>query len=217
METSEPLIHVVDFEGSLRTGVVEFGVVTLDRFQIKSVHTRLCRNRGAISDREHALHRLGDEDLHNYEPFESEWERFLELRQTGVLAAHSAAAEDTLLRGTWRFPRAVPDWLSGAGEVVDWGPWIDTERLWREIAAPGASGRLESVVNELGLEAALEQAALRWCPRDRRQWHCAPYDALAAALVLERLAGHFAKDTRWMLALSAPAESREGVGQGELF
>lgn len=183
-------VHVIDFEGNARTGVVEFGVVTLREGRIAGVVTRLCRPRSRLAKAEIAVHGLNEATLANSEPFENEWPLFAKLRETGVLAAHFSATEHALLRATWPVPRLSPDFLEPGRETAEWGPWLDTGRLAGERLRDLPSAALEDVVAALRLQPSLDHAAREWCPVDRRRFHCAAFDALASALVLVELAGN---------------------------
>jgi DNA polymerase-3 subunit epsilon len=181
-------IHVIDFEGSLRTGVVEYGVVTLLEGRLVAVHTRLCRPAARIAADETRIHGLSDADLADAEGFAAEWGRFAGLRETGLLGAHFSAMENSLLRSVWPCPRLSPDFLSPGGTMAEWGPWIDTGCLARSALGREQPAGLEEVVVALGLEESLRDVAERYCPGPRRQFHCAAFDALACALVLQKLA-----------------------------
>ncbi|MGH8018938.1 MAG: 3'-5' exonuclease [Opitutaceae bacterium] len=214
-------VHVIDFEGSSRTGVVEFGVVTLRGGAIERVETRLCRPRRPMLPHEINVHGLRDETLAAAEPFEAEWLLFSGLRETGVLAAHFSATENALLRATWPCPRLSPDFLEPGREMAEWGPWLDTGRLIGELRPGAASAALESVIAHLGLTAELNAAAAQWCPAARRRFHCAPFDALATAFVLLALGlseDGAASTLTHLLALStADARARDERRQARLF
>ncbi len=212
-------IHVVDFEGSGRTGVVESGVATLLGGEIITTCTSLHAARGAVPSIDTQCHGLSQRDLARATPFEAEWDRWVSLRRTGVLAAHNATVEAGLLRATWPRPSVVPSYLGDMTPVAEWGPWIDTCRLARAwIPTLGEYG-LSSLVSGLRLAPRLDALASQHCPPGRRRYHCALYDALAAALILRALGG---LDGRSMApisllvrdSLSAPAA--EDLMQGEL-
>jgi DNA polymerase-3 subunit epsilon len=204
----EPVVHCIDFEGSRRTGIVEYGVVTLRGDAVLRLECRLCSPKSAIPEAERAVHGLDESLLASSAPFEQSWDLFRSLRASGVLAAHSASVESHLLKSVWPYPGLMPDWIEPGRAVADWGPWIDTERLARPI--PMESTKLERVVHGLGLFERLEAAAALWCPAERRRWHCAPYDALACALALVELRRRLSlRSLRQCLLLSAP--SRIGV------
>ena len=186
---SQSLIHVIDFEGSARTGVVECGVVSLQEGEVVVTHTALFAARTKISALETQCHGLLDKDLKDLPPFESVWEEWVGLRRRGVLAAHNATVEFNLLRGTWPRPPAVPSWAEPGSLVAEWGPWIDTCRLARAWMPSLGDYRLASLVETLQLGARLETLGQQHCPARRRRYHCALYDALAAALVLKTLGG----------------------------
>lgn len=222
MKWTDVPVHVIDFEGSVRTGVVEYGVVTLTHGAITVVHTRVCRPVGEIPAAEARVHGLAGSDVTSAEPFASDWLLFAGLRETGVLAAHFSATEQALLRATWPCPRLSPDFLTPGRRVAEWSPWIDTGRLAIGAQPSGGGGAaLEDVVRAYGLEAALTEAAERWCPPSRRRFHCAGFDALACALLLQRLArdefGEAWTLARVLAASTADARQREARQQARLF
>jgi DNA polymerase-3 subunit epsilon len=151
-----------------------------------------------------------------------EWEFFVHLRERGPLAAHYAGVENALLKGVWPYPRSSPDFARPGEQVVDWGPWIDTARIYGQLYPTlESSGRLEALVQACGLQEKLDAAAADHCPVGRRQYHCALYDALAGALLLANLARDpqvAALTTMQLLALSTlDPRRREALQQRELF
>jgi DNA polymerase-3 subunit epsilon len=214
-------VHVIDFEGSIRTGVVEFGVVTLRGGAIERCAAGICRPRGKVRAEETAVHGLDEARLAVEAPFESHWATFSALRETGVLAAHFAATENALLRGTWPCPRLSPDFLRPGSESAEWGPWIDSGRLVQEWRADTGTAALADVVARLGLSEALEKLAEEMCAADRRRYHCALFDALAAALVLVALgydaAGEPHSLAHMLASSTADSRRRDERRQGTLF
>jgi DNA polymerase III epsilon subunit-like protein len=214
-------IFFVDFEGSRTSGILEYGVVTLLRGEVTEARTRLCRPTGRVRPEDTAVHGLDEATLAARAPFAAEWELFAGLREQGPLAAHYAGVENALLKSVWPYPRSSPDFARPGERVVDWGPWIDSARLYAQLFPTLESGRLEALVSALGLETELTGAAARHCPPERRRYHCALYDALAGALLLARLA----RDPQLagltllqVLALSTlDPGRREALQQRELF
>lgn len=214
-------IFFVDFEGSRASGILEYGVVTLHRGEVVDTRTRLCRPQGWIRPEDTAVHGLSAAALAPCAPFADEWEFFAALRERGPLAAHYAGVENALLKSVWPYPRRSPDFAVPGEWSVDWGPWVDSARLYAQLFPALASGRLESVVAAFRLEAELDRAAATACPPDRRRYHCALYDALAGALLLARLA----RDPQLaglsllqLLALSTlDPRKRDALQQPELF
>jgi DNA polymerase-3 subunit epsilon len=231
MSWNDQLIHFVDFEGSIVSGVLEYGVVSLRGGNLVPAGGRFCRPAGRVRAEETAVHGLAAEALAGCAPFADEFDIFSRLRETGPLAAHFANAENTLIKATWPYPRAVPDFThaADAGHVLDWGPWIDTGRLYTQTrgdsgevarSTGGGLGLAELVAAE-GLQARLDALAAEHCPPKRRHYHAALYDALAGALLLTRLAALPAwgdKSLRWLIEHSTlNAGKREILRQGELF
>jgi DNA polymerase III epsilon subunit-like protein len=104
---------------------------------------------------------------------------------------------------------------------VDWGPWIDTARLFGQLLPTFSSGRLESLVTMCNLQSHLDKVAARLCPADRCRYHCALYDALAGALLLAELGSDpqiGAMSMMQLLALSTlDPQKRDSLQQTELF
>lgn len=218
--TQQP-VHFIDFEGSLASGVVEFGIVTLQGGRVTATMTRLCGATGRVRAEDTEIHGLREEDLGRFEPFSVEWELFADLREKGPLAAHYAGAESSLLRATWPYPRNSPDFARPGHRLIDWGPWIDSARIYAQLYPALDSGRLEAVVRACSLQAELDELAQRHCPEGRRRYHAALYDALAGALLLASLARHpqlASLTVMQLLALSTlDPRKRDSIVQRELF
>lgn len=221
MSWIEQPIFFVDFEGSRTSGVLEYGVVALHRGEITETHTRLCSAIGRVRAEDTEVHGLREEELAARRPFADEWEIFAELRDRGPLAAHYAGVENSLLKSVWPYPRNAPDFARSGERVIDWGPWIDTARIYAQLYPSLDSGRLELLVSACGLQAELDAAAARFCPEGRRRYHCALYDALAGALLLARLAREPQIAGLTMMQLFALStldpQKRDALQQRELF
>jgi DNA polymerase-3 subunit epsilon len=214
-------IHFIDFEGSAASGILEYGVVTLHGGEIAATHTRLCRATGAVPTDDTKVHGLTADGLQSQDYFASEWERFAGLRATGPLAAHFAPVENGLLRKVWPYPRESPDFARPGKTSTEWGPWIDTGRLYPQFFPQLGSVRLEDLVKREGLQPELEKVSRGHCPSARRRYHAALYDALAGALLLRALLQRpeLAQATiPWLLQMStADGEKRSALQQGSLF
>jgi DNA polymerase-3 subunit epsilon len=216
-------IHMLDFEGGRRSGVLEYGVATLSGGVVAATHTRLCAPSGPVDPAEAAVHGLREADTKDAAPFATDHELFAALRQSGPLAAHHAPVERALLRRAWPVPSAAPDFSApdpaSARRVADWGPWIDTRRLYERLR-PGQPGyQLMELVRAGMLENELAALAAAHCPPRRRRPHCALFDALAAALLLAalaRLPGMETASLAWLLAQSAPPSEETAMRQGAL-
>jgi DNA polymerase III epsilon subunit-like protein len=217
----EQPIFFVDFEGSRMSGILEFGVVEVHHGKVVSVRTRLCRAVGRIRAEDAAVHGLREETLATHAPFTEEWNYFSSVRELGPLAAHYAGVENGLLKSVWPYPHSVPDFARPGGRIADWGPWVDTARLYAQLFPTFDSGRLESLVTASGVQGELDTLAETHCPADRRRYHAALYDALAGALLLTALAHQpqlASLSMMQLLALSTlDGEKRDALQQTELF
>jgi DNA polymerase III epsilon subunit-like protein len=214
-------IFFVDFEGNRTSGILEYGVVTLLRGEILEAQTRLCRAAGEVRATDTAVHGLTAATVAGERPFADEWDYFARLRERGPLAAHYAGVENGLLKSVWPYPRSSPDFARPGERIVEWGPWVDTARLYSQLYPQLDSGRLESLVAACGLQTELDRLATVHAPANRRRYHAALYDALAGAVLL----GALARDpqiaglsTMQLLALSTlDPQKRDALQQRELF
>ncbi|HTX64448.1 MAG TPA: 3'-5' exonuclease, partial [Opitutaceae bacterium] len=84
--TGQP-IFFLDFEGSLASGILEYGVATLLGGRVVEARTRLCRATGPVRAEDAAVHGLRAEDVAAAAPVAADWEYFAGLRERGPLAA----------------------------------------------------------------------------------------------------------------------------------
>lgn len=221
MDAAGPPIHFIDFEGNGVSGILEYGVVTILGGSIVGTRTRLCRAAGPVSAAESAIHGLSAEDVAAERPFSEEWELFAGLRCSGPLAAHFAGAEHSLLRRTWPYPRQAPDFVRGTGVGNDWGPWIDTGRLYPQLFPAIEETKLERLVASCAVQSEVDAHAGRHCPPGRRHYHAALYDAIAGATLLMALLKNESLQGAtipWLLRMSTlDPERRDLMQQGELF
>lgn len=218
---TEHPVYFLDFEGNQASGILEYGVVTLRGAAITEARTRLCAPTGRVRSEDTAVHGLRPENLTGHAPFSGDWEYFAGLREQAPLAAHYAGSENALLKSVWPFPRSSPDFVRPGERTIDWGPWIDSARLYSQLYPELTSGKLELVVAACGLQTELDGLAERHCPPERRRYHAALYDALAGALLLAALAREpqcARLSMGQLLALSAlDPEKRAAMNQRELF
>jgi len=214
-------IHFIDFEGNTTSGIIEFGVVTLRGGGIAATRTRLCAAAGRIAPEDTAVHGLGEAQLEGAAPFRDEWEYFATLREGGPLAAHFAQAENHLIRTVWPYPRSAPDFARPGRVATEWGPWIDTGRLYPQLLPRLGNGKLAELVAAGGLQVELAALAAEHCPDNRRRFHAALYDALAGALLLRTLLQRpelAAATIPWLLQMSTLNPDKRGaMQQGDLF
>ena len=69
-------IHILDFEGNGRSGVVEFGVATVFGGEVVAARTEFCRPQGRIPRREVELHGITNQAVAHAQPLKSYWEYF---------------------------------------------------------------------------------------------------------------------------------------------
>ncbi len=221
MSWTKQIIHFVDFEGSVASGILEYGVVTMCGTEILETHTRLCRATGRVRGEDAALHGLDAAAVAAHAPFGDDFEKFARWREIGPLAAHFASAENTLIKSVWPYPRTSPDFARPGGALTDWGPWIDTGRLYPQLYPSLTSAKLGELVAAFALQAELDALAERHCPAERRRYHAALYDALAGSLLLRRLAVEpslAGQSLPWLITMSTlDPDKRDALRQDRLF
>jgi DNA polymerase-3 subunit epsilon len=221
MRWIEQPVFFIDFEGSRASGVLEYGVVTLLGGRVEATLTRLCAPTGRVRAVDTEVHGLGEEALAGCAPFSADWELFAGSREKGPFAAHYSGAENSLLKAVWPFPRGSPDFARPGGISAEWGPWIDSGRIYEQLYPDLESGRLGALVTACGLQSELDALAAAHCPPGRIRYHAALYDALAGALLLGSLARHpqiASLSVMQLLALSTlDPVRRDSIVQRELF
>ena len=214
-------IHVIDFEGSRQSGVVEYGYVTLENGEIVDSQTRICAPVGTITDLDRGQHGISEKRASEHALFEVEWSLFARLRQTGAFCAHNASVEDGFLSDVWSCPRISPDFSKPGQVTASWAPWLDTLHIYRRVYPQLENHKLEALIEIFDLQATLDALAITICPTERCRYHCALYDALASTLLLRRLASEPTlkhASLRWLFIQSAASvASRDAMSQQELF
>lgn len=123
-------VYVVDFEGNLETGILEYGLVGIDSVGgIFSAESAFCKNRGRISDAEFAQHHISEERVAKYKDFINVVPKFVELRTKSFFCAHNAAFENALLNS---YCPVVLKAQGGASGSSSWSPWLDTCVLYKK-------------------------------------------------------------------------------------
>ena len=129
---------------------------------------------------ETSCHGLSSEKLEPYEDFSYHLNTFLHLRKKALFCAHNAAFENRLLS---EYCPVVP-WAYTVSSYPNqqWGPWLDTWFLYRKYLKTQAC-TVEQLIHFCNLSELLSQLSGKFCPPDRKNFHCALFDALACALL----------------------------------
>jgi DNA polymerase III epsilon subunit-like protein len=217
---SDAIIHVVDFEGSRASGILEYGVATLHNGRVVQTITRLCKPTGRVTEADIAIHRIRSAHTTKATVFAEDWELFRRLRTEGPFAAHFASAENHLLKSIWPYPPASPDFVRAGRTSNEWGPWIDTGRLYGNLFPDLESANLQALIDTFGYGEDLERLTELHCPSERCAYHSALYDALASAMLLLKLLRRpefGAASVAWLLQMSSGRKGRGQLSQQDLF
>lgn len=183
-------IFAIDFEGSKKIGIVEFGAVGILKGEIFFAKEALCAPEKDIDLKTQKITGITNELASKNPPFEAHCGLFAQMRTQGIFAAHSFHTEDSLLRHYFPCPCRVKNFFTNK-DTLSWGPWLDSRLLARKlISAP--SEKLSEVISALNLADELNFYAQKICSPARNKWHCALFDALASALIIKAALPHFA-------------------------
>ena len=199
-------VFAIDFEGSRKIGVVEYGAARIEGGAVVGVETSLCAPKIPIPQRDSEFFGIKNSEAAKFPPFAEGVSRLRELRREGMFAAHNAAVEDSLLRDAMPSPGFVPDFSRGS-QTAQWAPWIDTCALLKNIFPTAQSAKLSQAIEQFALAPELGRLAEKFCPPRRRKWHCAPFDALACALLLIKICsldGFEGVSLAWLAKYSSP-------------
>ncbi len=207
MKNIDVPIFAIDFEGSRKIGVVEYAAVEIAGGQIARMNTSICAPKTKIPERDVEFFGIDNAEALAHKPFSASVHEFCAMRRSGTFAAHNAAVEDSLLRDALPAPAIVPNFAFG-GMCAAWSPWIDTCAIVKRIFPSIKSAKLSDAIEAFSLNGELDALADRFCPPRRSKWHCAPYDALACALLLMgicRTDGFENVTLHWLAKQSSPS------------
>jgi DNA polymerase-3 subunit epsilon len=213
-----PEIFAIDFEGTTRDGVWEFGLIQLGSNGLINPLTEIC----AVSPGESFFLGKSRKPLQaagGAKPFQEYFSLFKSLRKRGIFAAHRAQVELSLLRNAWPSPGFVPNFLAEAGPShgLSWGPCIDTFTLCRRYFPQFKTHTLRDAVESFALGDELRTLAHEMCPPDRRTFHCALFDAIGCALILRHLLAAVPLALSQAMEHSLPIGHLQSQRQGNLF
>lgn len=216
MSTPEaPLIHIFDFEGNAREGILEYGKISLQNGQLIQPETQFFHHQRPVEifSKKEKIHR---DDIENAPDIQEKFADFQQWRRTGFFAAHGAKTEDSLLRKTWASPGKVPSFLE-TNFTISWGPWIDSERLYRLYFPELSSYKLRDLIQIFQLEIPLRNYVRDICPPNRQEFHCALFDTIATGFLLRELQIRYGLSAKEMLLQSMPNARRQNHQQPSLF
>ena len=214
MDSSSTIVFI-DFEGSTRTGIVEYGIAVWKSGQITDTHTRLCKPRESLTMADTHLYGLGECDLIGADSVATAWELFSNLRNDAPFAAHHCVVENMLLHQVWPHGRKFPDFATG-DHCIGWGPWIDTRLIYELLYPDLSSYKLMDLIETFQLVDKLRSEGDKHCPENRCRPHCALYDAIASALLFTHVS-NVPELAKWTLADWIKQPSRKDDEQMELF
>jgi DNA polymerase-3 subunit epsilon len=203
-------IFAIDFEGSRKIGIVEYGIAEITNGTISACSTGICAPRTTISIADSKLFDITTTQAQAFPPFETHLQQFCHMRKRGVFMAHNAIAEDTMLRDALPASPIVENPLTKRN-CSTWGPYIDSCVLAKTLFKLN-SAKLSDVIDVFQLQNQLDEFAQQYCPTNRRKYHCALYDAIASALILIKICsfdGFEDVSLEWLLKYSNQSQDSQ--------
>ncbi len=155
----------MDFEGSLRTGIREVGIVIV--------------NEGKISQTHEIVKQKSDKRQMELKIIEFFASKIDEIPK--CICSHNHSTENNLLRSI------MPYVTSRSTENITWGPWLDTLSIYRRLYPDLMKYDLKSLVESFLCPDKLKIIATRHCNILRASYHHALYDSICCYLLWLRI------------------------------
>ena len=147
----------LDFEGNLKSGIREIGIVSFMNFKI-SYAKEFIVNESI--------------DLNN----------ILEnIPKDGFIISHNVMIEKNLIMKTFPYPTFQK------GGSLQWGPWLDTVKIYQKLYPNLPSYDLKNLVAQFLNEVGLNKLTSKYCNLEKRKQHHALFDAICSFMLTERL------------------------------
>ena len=147
----------LDFEGSLKSGIREIGIVSFINFKITYAKEFIV-NKSI--------------DLNNI---------IENIPKDGFIISHNVMIEKNLIIRTFPYP-TFPK-----GGPLQWGPWLDTVKIYQSLYPNLPSYDLKSLVAQFLNEDGLNKMTSTYCNLAKRKQHHALFDAICTFMLTERL------------------------------
>ena len=152
-------VLTLDFEGSLKKGIREIGGVLSEKTTITEVYD-------IKTDNEIEIKKYLFEILSNDIEF---------------IVSHNIHIEKNLVKKYLPYPKK-----KNVFGTFDWGPWLDTKKLYSTLYPKIKNYELKNLVNVF-LKKNIMELSSKYCSPSKSNFHNALYDALCTFLLYNRL------------------------------
>ncbi len=147
----------LDFEGNLKNGIREIGVVYFLNFKI-------------IDTRELVVNKSIDligilEDISKYQ----------------FIISHNVMIEKNLITKLFPYPKCHTN------NLKQWGPWLDTVKIYQKLYPNLSTYDLKFLVAQFLDKNVIDILSSNYCKEDKRKYHNALFDALCSFMLVKRL------------------------------
>ena len=147
----------LDFEGSLKSGIREIGIVSFMNFKIT-----------------YAKEFIVNESIDLTNILEN-------IPKGGFIISHNVMIEKNLLTKTFPYRSFTK------GGLLQWGPWLDTVKIYQKLYPNLLTYDLKNLVAQFLNEDELEKLSSMYCNLEKRKQHHALFDAICSFMLTERL------------------------------
>ena len=149
----------LDFEGSLKTGIREIGVVYEDQKKT-TIYKEI-----TIHDDLECINALNN--VLNYEP--------------NLFISHNIDTEKNLIKKYLPYGSNIKK-----NDEMKWGPWFDTAKVYRALY-PQLQKYDLTFLTESFVQKTANKLAMEYCNKAKRKHHNALYDAICTHLLFNRI------------------------------
>ena len=147
----------LDFEGNLKSGIREIGLVSFMNFKITYAKEFIVNE---------------SIDLNN----------ILEnIPKDGFIISHNVMFEKNLIIKTFPYP------TFSKGYFLQWGPWLDTVKIYQKLYPNLPNYDLKNLVAQFLSADGLNKLTSKYCNLKKRKHHNALFDAICCFMLTERL------------------------------
>ncbi len=160
-------ILILDFEGTLRSGIREAGFVLVKDGEINHIkEISKCTHNHTIEDL-----------VVNY--FQNK-----NLEQVDLFVSHSASVEHNFLKNIMPYRAQI---FGIRRKNFYWDPWIDTVKTYKALYPSEKKFDLKSLAKRFIDVEIIQDITMKYCIKEKRTFHHSVFDAIICYLLLKRV------------------------------
>jgi len=163
MHWADTPIPFLDFEGNAASGIIDRRGGPCAQVRSRGDAQRLSGRGTAIAPRTRRCNGLTEGGCRRPAPSRHEWEYFAGLAGKAAAGGRISPTRRIPVEGAWAYPAQCTDCCRPGQNAAEWGPWIDTGRLYQQSFPATGRRKRKKLVAARPYEAELETMAARHC------------------------------------------------------